>query len=396
MPSMSDLENTPGTTPLLPMKVSALASIVKESIAGGFPSLWIQGEVTGLSNHKNGHCYFTLRDAGSSFKAVIWASVAARIKTPPQEGAEVIVLGRLGLYPARGDLQLSVSQVMLAGSGLWQKQFDQTLQTLGAEGLLSPERQRRLPVMPRSIAVVTSASSAAWHDVVSVAHRRFPGLNILLIPATVQGALAVSSILEALECLQAICSEPSLSPIGPIDAAILTRGGGSREDLWPFNDESVARAVAKCPVPIVAAIGHETDLTICELVADLRAATPSAAAENLVPEISIWHERLDRAVESIDSLLVSRIETSRQTLAGLQSQLSQAVQVVFDKQATKLSSLSRQLDSLSPLGVLGRGYLLATNEDGEAVRSVGQAPPGAVVILQWADGVRHAQILPNP
>jgi exodeoxyribonuclease VII large subunit len=243
-------------------------------VEGAIPAVWIRGEVTDFKSHRNGHWYFGLRDKQAQIKCVVWATQTRRIPAPPDEGMQVLVLGQLTVWPVKGDLQFSVRQLDAVGDGLWQKALERTRLRLEKDGLLDPSRKRALPPFPRRIAVITSPDGAAMHDIVRVAHSRSPEVEIVIIPARVQGDGAPESLRHAIG---------QLCRWGDADLLIIGRGGGSREDLWAFNDERVARALANCPIPTISAVGHEVDISICDLVADVRAPTPSAAAEMAVP-----------------------------------------------------------------------------------------------------------------
>ncbi|CAA9355052.1 MAG: Exodeoxyribonuclease VII large subunit, partial [uncultured Gemmatimonadaceae bacterium] len=267
-------EEIPGATPASAVSVGALTGTAKDVLEGAFVPLWVRGEVTDFKAHRNGHWYFALRDASAQIRCVVWARDQRRIPAPPDEGMEVAALGQLTVYASRGDLQLSVKALEAGGDGLWRKAMQLTYARLEGEGLMDPLRKRVIPRMPRRVAVVTSPDGAALHDIVAVVRRRCPTVEVVLVPARVQGDGAVEELCRAIE---------QAGRLGAVDTVIIGRGGGAREDLWAFNDERLARVLAACPVPTISAVGHEVDVTICDLVADLRAATPSAAAEAAVP-----------------------------------------------------------------------------------------------------------------
>ena len=264
-----DPQLAPGESPAAAISIGTLTRTVKDVLEGAFPPLWVRGEVSNFTQHRNGHWYFSLRDQEASVRCVVWSRDTRRIPAPPDEGMQVVALGQVTMYAARGDLQFSVKSMDAVGDGLWRKAFEQTRERLERDGLLDPARKRAFPFFPRRIAVITSADGAALHDIISVTQRRNRLVELVLIPAVVQGELAPASLCAALD---------RLARWGGADLAIIGRGGGSREDLWCFNDEQLARRVAACPIPIISAVGHEVDVSICDLVADWRAPTPSAAA----------------------------------------------------------------------------------------------------------------------
>ncbi|HEY0778810.1 MAG TPA: exodeoxyribonuclease VII large subunit, partial [Gemmatirosa sp.] len=273
----------PGASPAAAVPVSALSDTVKEVVEGAFMPIWVRGEISDFKAHRNGHWYFSLRDHAAQLRCVIWGRDARRLPAPPDNGMQVVALGQLGVYTARTEIQFTVRALDAEGSGLWRKALERTRATLAAEGLLAPERKRPLPRYPRRVAIVTSPDGAALHDVAAVLHRRWPLAELIVVAAKVQGDGAVEELCDAVE---------RVGRCGLADVMIIGRGGGAAEDLWAFNDERLARAVASCPIPTVSAVGHEVDITICDLVADLRAPTPSAAAEAVAPMIDDLREDL--------------------------------------------------------------------------------------------------------
>ena len=237
---------------------------------GAVEPLWVRGEVVSLKEHRKGHWYFTLKDENAQIRCVMWATDARRALAAPDEGMTVIALGKLTVFAGRGEVQLRILRIDSSGDGLWRKAFEKIHRKLEAEGLFAVERKRRLPLLPGCVAVVTSADGAALHDIVSVIRRRCPITRVVVAHAAVQGEGAAATIVAALH---------RVARWGEADVVILGRGGGSREDLWAFNDERVVRAAAGMPVPVISAVGHEVDVTLCDLAADHRAATPSGAAQ---------------------------------------------------------------------------------------------------------------------
>ncbi|MDQ3996157.1 MAG: exodeoxyribonuclease VII large subunit, partial [Gemmatimonadota bacterium] len=263
----------PGASVDSAVSVAVLTQTARDVLEGAIMPLWVRGEVTDFKAHRNGHWYFCLRDATAQIRCVVWSRDRRGIPAPPDDGMAVTALGQLTVYPTRGEMQLVVKRLEAEGDGLWRKALERTVAALRDAGLLAPERKRALPRYPRCVAVVTSRDGAAFHDVVAVLRRRAPGVRIVLAATAVQGDGAPRALAQAIE---------RVGRWGGADTLIVGRGGGGREDLWAFNDERVARAVATCPIPTISAVGHEIDLTVCDLVADLRAPTPSAAAEAAV------------------------------------------------------------------------------------------------------------------
>jgi exodeoxyribonuclease VII large subunit len=257
------------------LTVSDLTRKIKQILESGFPSIAVQGEISNLKRHSSGHLYFTMKDENAQLPCVMWRSRASVLSFMPEDGAKVIAGGRLTVYEVRGSYQLDVQSIRPLGVGELQAAFEQLKKKLEAEGLFDAARKRPLPEYPKRIGVVTSPSGAVLQDMKNVFRRRFPGVELIMIPVRVQGAGAAAEIAEAVD---------DMSGYASLDLVIVARGGGSLEDLWPFNEEIVARAIARCRVPVVSAVGHETDYTIADFVADVRAPTPSAAAEMVVPD----------------------------------------------------------------------------------------------------------------
>ena len=255
----------PGGSPEEALSIAQLTSHAKDVIEGAFPPIWIKGEVSNFTAHRNGHWYFSLRDATAQLSCVVWSRDVQRIPAPPDEGMQVMAHGQLSVYPARGQMQFMIRAMEAEGEGLWRKAFEKTKAALEKDGLLDIDRKRALPRFPRRVAVVTSPDGAALHDIVSVIQRRNPGVEIIVVAAAVQGEGAPASLVAALG---------RVARWKGADVVIVGRGGGSREDLRAFDNERVARAIAACPIPTISAVGHEVDFTIADLVADHRAATP--------------------------------------------------------------------------------------------------------------------------
>lgn len=287
--------------------VSELTYAIANTLQSAFSNIWISGEISGLKMASSGHCYFTLKDDEAQIRCAVWRNAYRLLRAKPQDGMLVLVRGRVEVYPPRGEYQLIVETVEPLGLGALQHAFDQLRKKLAAEGLFDPATKRPLPALPRKIGIVTSPTGAVIRDMLHVFARRFPGLHIRIYPALVQGQGSVEQVIDGIEYF---------SNTTWADLVIVARGGGSIEDLWTFNEESVARAIANCSVPVISAIGHETDFTIADFVADLRAPTPSAAAEMAVPtkdslldQTNAIARRLDQAIRFRVSQVSRRLET---------------------------------------------------------------------------------------
>lgn len=373
----------PGESPLAAISVATLTRTVKDVLEGAFPPLWVRGEVTDFKQHRNGHWYFTLRDQEASVSCVVWSRETRRIPAPPDEGMTVVALGQVTLYPARGSLQFSVKSLDAVGDGLWRKAFELSRARLERDGLLDPARKRPLPFFPRRIAVITSPGGAVLHDIVSVTQRRNALVELVLIPAVVQGDGAPASLCAALERLAAW---------GGADAAIIGRGGGSREDLWAFNDEQLARAVAACPVPIISAVGHEVDVTLCDLVADWRAPTPSAAAERAVPVLADLQREVAALGRQLQSAAAARVRDARRRLEQVARHGEQVARRLVERRRLTLERVAGQLHALSPLATMTRGYVVATTPAGELVASARSVETGDAVHIRFRDGRAETRV----
>ena len=361
-----------------PMSIADLNDRTRRLIEKHVPArLWVKGEVTDFKRNRNGHWYFSLRDSDAQISCVVWSSDQWRIPAPPDEGMEVVALAQMLFWPGKGTLQLRIGKMEAAGDGLWRKAMEQTLARLKADGLLADERKRPIPRFPRCVAVVTSSTGAAIRDIISVAHRRRPGIRIVVSAASVQGEGAPASICRAIKRVIAWKSA---------DVLIVGRGGGSREDLWAFNDEKVARAIAACSIPVISAVGHEVDTTVCDLVADLRAATPSAAAERAVPSLSEMREVLVRQNRRLTAAVVRRTDSSRMDLRTSARDMKSAALRAAEKRRNEIGSVSGRLNALSPLATLARGYSVARSLDGETLTSVTDFEPGREFELLVRDG----------
>ena len=373
--------NAPGGSPELALTIAQLTNAAKEILEGAFPPVWIKGEVGNFTAHRNGHWYFSLRDATAQLSCVVWSRDVKRIPAPPDEGMQVMAHGQLSVYAARGQMQFMVRSLEAEGEGLWRKAFEKTKAALERDGLLDPARKRLLPRFPRRVAVITSPDGAALHDIISVIQRRNPGVEIIVIPAAVQGETAPDSLVAALD---------RLSRWRGADVVIIGRGGGSREDLWAFNDERVARAIAASPVPTISAVGHEVDFTIADLVADHRAATPSAAAEAAVPVLADIIAGIRALGEGIRSATELRVRDAGHTLRQLSRDLGLRSLRTVERRRARVQELAARLETLSPLATLARGYAVALNEQGGALPSAALFTPGMHFAMEMRDGRVHA------
>ncbi|MDX1673818.1 MAG: exodeoxyribonuclease VII large subunit [Longimicrobiales bacterium] len=358
--------------------VSNLNRLVRELLDQSLPPMWVSGEVSNWKRAGSGHCYFSLKDADAQVRCVLFASDARRLPTDPEEGMAVRVFGTVTLYEQRGDFQIVVREVEATDAGgLWRLAFEQLRAKLDGEGLLAAERKRPVPRYPRRVGVVTSPVGAAVHDVIRVVEARAPWCTVVLSPARVQGDGAEHEIAAALE---------RLAEHGGVDVIIVGRGGGSVEDLWAFNREEVARAIAASPVPVVSAVGHETDVTIADLVADLRAATPSAAAEQAVPDGAALRRQLRMAAQRIGGAASRIVADQHRRVDTLAAGLESGMQAIMERRARRLTRSMDKLEALSPLAALKRGYAVAQDADGRLLRRTADFDDVDTFRLRVVDG----------
>jgi exodeoxyribonuclease VII large subunit len=360
----------------------------RQLIESGLGPVWVRGEVTGFKRYQSGHWYFTLRDKTAQVRCIMWAKDNRRLPTPPAEGLEVFLLGIPTVWEERGEFRLTVRELLsTAGGGLWRLGFERAKAALARDGLLDPARKRRLPTYPERIAVVTSRDGAAIRDVIAVVGRRWPLAELLVIPTRVQGEGAAEDVCRALALLGRLAESRG------VDVAIVGRGGGSTEDLWTFNTESVARAVAAVPVPVVSAVGHETDVTLCDLVADHRAPTPSAAAEAVTPDGEDVAQHLAHLSERLARDLRARADRVAERLERTADRLVRVTRLRLERSEARLGAATARLEALSPLKVLARGYAVARDAEGRVLRRVGQLPPGLRFRLRVGDGEVPARVV---
>jgi exodeoxyribonuclease VII large subunit len=364
--------------------VAQVTARARQLVEAGFRALWVKGEVTNFKAYRSGHWYFTLRDAKAQIRCVMWRDDNRRAARPPEQGTQVFVQARPTVWEERGEFRLTVRQLIPTDTGgLWELQLQKAKAALEKDGLLDPARKRPLPLYPSCIAVVTSVDGAALRDLLSVFGRRWPAVNLLVVPTRVQGEGASAEICAALK---------TANRIPEIDLIIMGRGGGSREDLWAFNTEQVARAVAATGVPTISAVGHETDVALTDLVADLRAPTPSAAAEAAVPDRTEAARGLDALARGLGHSLISRTRLGRERLARTGDRMQAAMQATIERQRAALGQISVRLDALSPLEVLGRGYAVARDDSGAVLRSVSSFHTGMDFRLTVVDGDVDARV----
>jgi exodeoxyribonuclease VII large subunit len=398
----------------LPLDLPALATVltvsqlnqrIRESLEANLDEVWVSGEISNLRMPPSGHLYFSLKDQRSQIAAVMFRSVNRLLPFRPEDGMEVIVRGRISIYEARGDLQLNVEAMEPCGLGAQQLALEQLKKRLAAEGLFAEARKRPLPFLPRVVGIVTSLKGAAIHDLLSVLRSRLSGLRIVIRPVRVQGKGAAPDIAQAVA---------DLNRLGEPDVIIVGRGGGSLEDLWAFNDERVARAIAASRVPVVSAVGHEIDFTISDLVADCRAPTPTAAAAMVVPDQRDLLGSLDRMALALRLAIQRQIRRQRERLAAQAQHLRHPRQVLRTAQL-RLDELSERaihaitgsvrfaqqrlrgdterLQALSPLAVLQRGYSIARRvEDGAVVRDAAELKDGDHLRLTFARGTARVRV----
>ena len=368
--------STPGVTRDNAISVSDLTTETRALIESLQP-VWVRGEISDFKHHRNGHWYFCLRDAQAQIKCVVWSSDQRRIPAAPDVGMQVVLYGKMTVFPARGDLQLRVVRIEAVGDGLWRKAMELTLAKLRKEGLLDESRKRPIPRFPKRVAIVTSADGAALRDIVAVMRKRNAGVQLVVCQAKVQGDGAALEIAAALE---------RVSRWARADLVIVGRGGGGKEDLWAFNDERVARAVVACPVPVISAVGHEADITICDAVADLRAATPSAAAAAACSARDEIEKAFALARRDLTDVLTSRVQAARADVERIQRRIGQAAEGIIVARKATIAATAGRLNALSPLATLSRGYAVARDPKGKALTSTQHFRAGLGFELLLHDG----------
>lgn len=387
-------------------KPAQLNALAKDLLESNFSQIWLEGEISNLSRPASGHLYFTLKDDRAQVRCAMFRNRAMLLESAPKDGQLVLVRARLTLYEARGDYQLAIESMQPAGDGALQLAFEQLKQKLDAEGLFQPQRKNALPRLIKRLALITSPRGAAIHDVLSVLNRRFPLLPVELWPVPVQGADAAVQIRQSLQA--ALDSQR-------YDAVLITRGGGSLEDLWPFNDEALVRTAAASEIPVISAVGHEIDFSLLDFAADIRAATPSAAAELLSPSRvelqqrlaqllgklqKTMHSRLQNTAQRADLLLLrlhtqkpaQRLRFGQQTLQQLHQRLQRSFSQQLQQRALQLKKAGASLNALSPLATIARGYSILRDEHAQLIHSIHQVQSGDTVHAQLNDGNLHLEV----
>ncbi len=385
--------------------VSALTADLKSRIESRYQRLSVTGELSGVTRHASGHVYFTLKDRGSQLSGIMWRSAAQRLYFQPRDGMDVLCRGSLTVYEPRGSYQLLVQEMMPRGEGALRQAFEEMKRRLFEEGLFDESRKKPIPQFPQRVGIITSPTGAAIRDMMSVVRRRHAGLHLTVIPAVVQGEGAVASLIQALKDAVAY---------GGFDVLVLARGGGSIEDLWCFNEEEVARAIASCPLPVISAVGHEVDVTIADYVADARAATPSVAAEMLTPlredlmtMLKSTHESLYKAV---DNQLRFRLRAMRESVFPVHMQsvqgrlmtwsqrvgeryesIARAVDRHTERLGWRVNGLKEGIEASNPQRVLARGFAWVRSRE-RFVPSSSELNPGDPITVVFHDGSIHAEV----
>ena len=396
-----------------PYSVTALTAELKSTLENRFTRIYVEAEISGWRLYPSGHAYFTLKDAGAQISAVMFANALARckVKDALKDGAKVLVYGNVSVYVPRGNYQLMVLAAKLVGEGDLMQKYLALKAKLEAEGLFATTRKRKLPFLPRRIGIVTSEAGAVIHDMCTVLTRRFPALEIRLFPCLVQGEGAPAAIRAGIRYFNAVGgdrSQPAAIGEWRADLLIVARGGGSFEDLFCFNDESLVREVAASKIPTISAVGHETDFTLCDFAADVRAGTPSIAAELAVPLLAdlrsqvsdlgssmvqalrmkgeFFAQRVDQLTDALASSLAIAHSNAERRLERLRPRLDPALRLCLQREESRLATAMAKLTAYSPYGVLERGYSLTMSADGSVVRDAAQLKTGDHLMTRLAKG----------
>lgn len=391
------------------LSVSELNTFIKMLLesAPTLNDVYVKGEISNFKNHiSSGHFYFSLKDKDSQIKAVMFRSSASKMKFVPENGMMVVAHGRVASYVRDGQYQLYADSMEPDGVGALYVAFEQLKQRLAAQGVFAPEKKNPLPKIPQTIGVITSPTGAAVRDIINIATRRFPFAKIVVYPALVQGENAASSLISGIRYF---------NDTGSADVIIIGRGGGSIEDLWAFNDENLAKTVCASEIPVISAVGHETDFTICDFAADLRAPTPSAAAELAVPDTAELKHKINNIISRESAVLLQMLSAKRETLARYEKSryLSSPGHMIDDRRMTlvlsserlmtsaahvndikkhALSALSGKLEALSPLAVLSRGYGVVSSEEGKVIKEIADVSIGDKITVKVRDGEIYAGV----
>ena len=389
------------------LSVSELNACIKRLFDGDktLNAISVRGEISNFTYHRTGHLYFTLKDEDSQIRAVMFRSAASRLKFMPENGMKVIIRGSVNVYSQAGNYQIYVTSIQPDGIGALYLAYEQLKAKLEVEGLFSEEFKKLIPSYPKKIGVITSPTGAAIRDIINVTGRRFPSAEIYLYPSLVQGEGAEDNLIEALEYFE----KSKL-----VDVIIIGRGGGSIEDLWAFNGERLARRIFECNIPIISAVGHETDFTICDFVSDMRAPTPSAAAEIAVPDVNELIMRLSAYYDRCEASLIRLCERKEERLSRILSntvfsspdelfkskydelvdakeQITSLIASFFDRKSNLLAIVSGKLNALSPLATLSRGYAVVTSNEG-ILHNVGEVSEGDNIIVRISNGEILAEV----
>lgn len=391
------------------VSVSELNTFIKMLLesAPTLNDVYVKGEISNFKNHiSSGHFYFSLKDKDSQIKAVMFRSSASKMKFVPENGMMVVAHGRVASYVRDGQYQLYADSMEPDGVGALYVAFEQLKQRLAAQCVFAPEKKKPLPKIPKTIGVITSPTGAAVRDIINIATRRFPFAKIVVYPALVQGENAASSLISGIRYF---------NDTGSADVIIIGRGGGSIEDLWAFNDENLAKTVCASEIPVISAVGHETDFTICDFAADLRAPTPSAAAELAVPDTAELKHKINNIISRESAVLLQMLSAKRETLARYEKSryLSSPGYMIDDRRMTlvlsserlmtsaahvneikkhALSALSGKLEALSPLAVLSRGYGVVSSEEGKVIKEIADVSVGDKITVKVRDGEIYAGV----
>lgn len=387
--------------------VTELTREIKYLLQSAFPLVWVQGEISNFTHHSSGHMYFSVKDEGAQISCVIWRSRNSNLFFTPRDGMKVTLNARVTVFEKRGSYQLDVYQLLPAGAGELQLAFEQLKQRLRDEGLFSEEHKQPIPLYPERVGIVTSPTGAAIQDMISILHRRFPAIEIILHPVRVQGEGAALEIARAIE---------AFNEYGEVDVLIVGRGGGSLEDLWAFNEERVARAVFNCRIPVVSAVGHEVDFTICDFTADLRAPTPSAAAELVVRDRQELKMLLQTTLESMTTAILDRtsyyrerlktiegcyafhqpldlLRQSSQRLDEIMRHLKNLIHHKMQLDNERLNGLGRRLSLLEHRNVLRRGYSICyRGSDGKIIRNASELQKRDPIDVEFYEGKVHGTV----
>jgi len=382
-------------------KISEVNSSVRQVVEGGFVPFWIEGEIGTLTIHRSGHVYFVLKDIKSQIRAVFWRGAEFVRKMHLVSGTKIEAFGELTVYETRGEYQFNIKSIRTTGLGDLQRKFEEVKLKLSAEGLFDESRKKPIPLLPRSIGVITSSSGAAIRDFLNIINRRFPNIHISIYPALVQGKGAELKVTKGIHFF---------NKFSQIDVIVVTRGGGSMEDLWPFNSEILARTISESKIPIISAVGHEIDFTICDFVADMRVPTPSAAAElvigcredfqqnindfkrRLFKALELYSERLKRRHERATNSYVFKdpariIKEKQQYVDDLYTKISHSLELKLEREKNKFDNVLGRLRTLSPDSILKRGYSIITFKNSKKVITSSNVPAGTEVNAILKDGI---------